>query len=427
MSARLDLALLLFQQSRYELADRELRAELAVDPANVLAHALLALCLAEREQLDQAAHEAEEAVRLGPLMSFAHYTMARVLFDRRRLKESEAAIAMAIQLDPEDADFASLLASIRFHQRRWSDALEAAERGLAFDAHHVGCTNLRAMALIKLGRKQEAGATIDAALARDPENPVTHANPGWALLEQGEPARALHHFREALRLDPQGEWARMGIVEALKAKHILYRLMLRYFLWTSKLSGKAQWAVILGLVFGQNLLRRVTVQVPALAPFAGPMLLLVFVFLILTWIADPLFNLLLRLNRFGRLALSHEQVVASNWLGGCILAALASLATYGALRAWRWDCPELLIAGINFGFLVLPVAATFGFEPGWPRRVLGLFTILLALAGPGTALLSMVVTRPEQLLSLAEIHRNYFMGVILSSWLAVGLRSVKPV
>ena len=40
----------------------------------------------------------------------------------------------------------------------------------------------------------------------------------WALIEQGEHEQAMEHFREALRLNPQLDWARQGIVEAMKAR-----------------------------------------------------------------------------------------------------------------------------------------------------------------------------------------------------------------
>src|SRR5262249_19742642 len=156
------------------------------------------------------------------------------------------------------------------------------------------CNNLRAMALVKLGRPAEAGATIDAALARDPENALSHANQGWAYLERNEPAKALEHFREALRLDPTSAWARMGVLSALKARNPVYRVMLQFFLWTAKLSRQAQWALLLSFILGQSLLRSIGQSYPALAPVVYPIGLAIFGFLVMTWIADPLFNLLLR-------------------------------------------------------------------------------------------------------------------------------------
>ena len=59
-----------------------------------------------------------------------------------------------------------------------------------------------------------------------------------------------------------------------------------------------------------------------------PVLVLSFAFLMLTWISSPLFNLLLRFNRFGRLALSRDQRIASSWIGGCFVLAAVSFVVY---------------------------------------------------------------------------------------------------
>ena len=112
--------------------------------------------------------------------------------------------------------------------------------------------NLRAMALVNLGRKREAAEAMRGTLAKDPQNAFSHANQGWTLLHQGDHAQGLEHFREALRIDPELDWAAAGTVEALKARHLLYRLMLRYFLWMSRLGGRARWGVILGVLFASR-------------------------------------------------------------------------------------------------------------------------------------------------------------------------------
>ena len=309
MNAHFDRALLLYQQSRYDLAEQELRQALAEEPNDASSHALLSLCLCNRKEFPAATREAEEAIHLAPDVAFTHYALAYTLYHRDQLQQAEAAIQQALELAPWDADYHALLASIRFAQRRWADALEAAEHGLSFDAEHTGCVNVRAMALVKLGRRAEAGATIGEALRRDPEDALTHANQGWTLLEQSQPEKAMEHFREALRLEPNLEWARQGIVEALKARHWLYRQMLRYFLWMSRLSSRARWGVLLALLFAQQVLA--SAVPPALAPLGDILFWCLLVFVLLTWTADPLFNLLLRLNRLeDALAVSRRHLAA---------------------------------------------------------------------------------------------------------------------
>lgn len=99
----------------------------------------------------------------------------------------------------------------------------------------------------------------------------------------------------------------------------------------------------------------------------------------MTWLAYPLFNLLLRVNRFGRLALSREQTVASNWVGACVFLALAGLlgmAIVGADSSW-------MFVAMVFSFLMLPLAGVFRCSPGWPRKTMIACTIFVALVGFG--------------------------------------------
>ncbi len=379
MNPNLERALLLYQQSRHELAENELRQALAAEPRDAYAHALLGLCLAKREQFDEATEETRQAIHLVPDFAFAHYAHASVLDDRNRFSEALTAINEAIRLEPEDADHHALLASIHAQERRWNESLNAAEQGLQFNPEHVGCTNLRAMAMVNLGRKDEAGRTIDAALAKNPDNAHTHANQGWTLLHAGDAKKAAEHFREALRLDPQNEWARQGIIEALKARNFLYAIMLKYFLWMSRLSSGAQWAIIIGGYFGNRALGAVAKSNPDLAPWILPVRILYLVFVLMTWLAYPFFNLLLRLNRFGRLCLSREETVASNWFGVCLLLALAGL---GLCALNGFAAPWIAIP-LVFGALLIPVSLVFKCHVGWPRTVMKIIAISLAITGVG--------------------------------------------
>jgi len=409
---------LLFSQRRYDLAVEELRLALAEDPENAQAHSFLGICLSELGRYGEAEREAGEGIARAPDQPLPHYAMAVVLMSRRRPEEALRAAEEAVRLDPADADHHCLRAQVLFALRRWPDALAAAERGLEQDAEHAGCANFRAMALVKLGRKDEAGRTLDAALARDPEDALSHANQGWALVERGEIPKALEHFKEALRLDPELEYARAGIVEALKARNFLYRWMLRYFLWMNRLSGKAQWGIVIGGYLGYRLLDGLADANPRAAPFLRPVVWAYVAFALLTWLARPFFDLLLRLNRFGRLALSREQTAASNAVGACLLLALGALAGHFLVS------PAFLPAALFFGLLLIPVAGTFRVPEGWPRRlmlgVLGVF-LLMGLAFYG--ILFGVIPLPVE--TGLHLALAFAVGVFLSQFLVNGLVGVR--
>ncbi|MEJ7812691.1 MAG: tetratricopeptide repeat protein [Gemmatimonadaceae bacterium] len=410
-------AFVLFEQRRYDHAARELRQAAADDPGDAFVRALLALCLSEQEQFGDAMREADEAVRLDPEMPFAHYARASVLADRDKLSDASRAVDEAIRLDPEHADFHALRARVLYAQERWASALAAAEAGLALDAEHTGSTNLRGLALRQLGRADEAHATLDGALERDPENAFAHASRGWLMLERRDHAKAMEHFAEALRLEPGLGFAREGLVTALKARYAVYGVMLRYFLWMSKLDRRTRMFVVLGGVFASRLLRSLAKDTPALRPIVWPLLGAYFLFVLLSWTADPLFNLLLRFNRYGRRALTRDETVASNWVG----LAIAGAATLG-LAALAFRSSAFAVGAAGCLLLLLPLGGVFHTRRGWPRRVMAVYTAVAAAAGAlGLALWLAAPASADVPAGALTLLVIFFGGAVLSGWVANGL------
>jgi Tfp pilus assembly protein PilF len=398
MSTHIERAQLLINQSRYELATKELQKALAADPADPRAHALMAICLAEQKKFDQADSEARQAVTLAPDLPYAQYTMAYVLYQRDALSEAERAINKALQLDLWDADYFALLAQIKYQQKRWQEALAAAESGLEIEAEHMPCINLRAMALNQLGRAKEAGQMLEEALAQDPENALTHANRGWTALQRGDAKNALEHFRESLRLDPTNELARSGMVEALKARYFVYRLMLKYYFFMSRLSGRAQWFVLLGILF-----------VAKVIPF---LFIPYLIFVLLSWTSDPLSNLLLRLNRYGRLLLSKEEILASNLVGGLLLMAAVSLI----IAALTMNLQAIIVAA-GCVMMTIPVAGSFSIDKPGPRKAMFIYTGVM-----GAILLVVIaISLTGSTLGTAPMA-IFVIGFLLFGWITNGIK-----
>ncbi|HET90519.1 MAG TPA: tetratricopeptide repeat protein [Chloroflexi bacterium] len=423
MPAPLERARLLLQTRRYEEAEAVLHQALAGTPGNSQAHALLALALYRQDQDEEALQQVQIAIGLAPDHAHHHYIRALILLDMEREAESMAAIREALRLDPTVTGYYGLLGQLYMQKRAWQQALEAAETGLQLDPEDVQCANLRAMALVKLGRLEEAGQTIGAALACDPENSLTHANQGWAMLHRSKPEHALVHFREALRLNPMLDWARQGIVEALKAHNVIYRLMLRYFLWVSRLTTSQQWGVIAMSSGALTALRTIVRQVPVLWIIALPLLLLYRLFAFLTWTARPLFALVLRLDPFGRLALPREEIVASNWVGACLLVSLVSLLLVLPLGAaslfadWPVVAPAFLLLSAAAFLLMMPVAGVFRRPPGGRRVILAVYTGLLGMVGLVAFLFALTGAAWGIGVGMA-LGMAFFLGWTLYSWLA---------
>ena len=346
MEAHGQKAAILFDQGRYAQAADELRAALADDPNEPAPYALLGLTLSILRKEREAMDAARQAVALEPDGAFAHYALAQVHFNFGRHDEACEAVREALRLDPHEPDYHALVARAELARDQWAEALAASDRALACDPEHVESLNLRSLALAFLGRNDEARATSARALEMAPENDETQSAAGRALLHAGDSEGALAHFREALRLDPHSEPARIGFLEALKARHQVYRWMLMFFLWMGRQSTAVSWGVVIALVLGRNALRTISREYPALAPIAIPLGMALLLFLLLTWIADPLFNLFLRFDSAGRHALSPRQRAASNYLVALVVALVAIAVAAIFVQGPRWPFPRW--AGCSF-------------------------------------------------------------------------------
>jgi tetratricopeptide (TPR) repeat protein len=436
MSIHLSRAQLLIQQDRYELAEEHLRLALTEGTETATAHALLALCLLERDEFDEATREAQQSIHDAPDQALGFHALATIQYKQNRLNEVQATIAEAIRLEPWNAVHFSILSSVEAERYRWPAALAAAEQGLAGDPDHIGCNKLRAIALVNLGRKAEAGQSIDATLAKNPENAVTHANQGWTLLHQHQPLEAMRHFREALRLEPNLEWARQGIIEAMKARFFLYRWLLTWFLWLTRFPPKVQLALTLGLLFGRSLLANLMQMVPFLEPFSLPLTIAYVLFVWMTWTAPALFNLVLRLDSFGRLVLNASERLESTLVGVCLV--LCFLCGSSALFFDRSIAGMAGLAGLLYLGLMLPLSATFR-QPAGRRKLFAAYTAGVAVCvvvatyqslnccyqGSSSLEPQLAAARIDEFKAAGDSALQWLKysmwGIVLSTWLGAGL------
>jgi tetratricopeptide (TPR) repeat protein len=319
-------ATLLIEHRRFEDAERELRVILNSEPNHPYALALIGLSRTELGKHDEGLDYLRQAIGHQPDNPYFLYLVGLIYLRKDNLKEAQKFLLSALSLDPHNADYFGVIALIKLQETQWDEALTYANRGLQADPENLVCLNARSTALLKLDRKEESYQTIKEALQNDPHNSYTHANLGWGLLEKGEHVKALESFREALKLDPENAHAKAGLVEALKAKYWFYRVFLRYVFWMTNKNAKYQWIFIIGLWFLVRMLNSLADSNPAIAPYVNPIVYLYAIFAISTWILEPLSNLFLRLNVYGRYALTPDQTRASTFTGIGFLLTLAGLA-----------------------------------------------------------------------------------------------------
>lgn len=369
--------MVLFEQGRTRDAADRFREALSSAPQDPRSHAMLSLCLSRDEDFTAATAEAELAVSHDPELPLGFYALAFAMMSRNRDDQAREAIERAISLDRTEPNFHALLGQLYLRKSLWRMALHAADDGLAFDPQHSACLSIRSTALVQLGEREAAAVTMHEALANDPEDTWLHANQGWALLHRGQPKEAMKHFREALRLDPTNEFAKAGVVEALKASFFLYRWLLRYFLWMSRFSPRVQNGIMIVGFFAYRMLSGYAASHPEVRPFVTPLLIAYSIFALMTWLAAAFFNLLLRLHPYGRYALSPEQKRTSEIVGGLLLLTVIFVVCALTLEPTdRW----VTLALTSF-ITALPASVILRCANGWPRYTMIAITLTLVALG----------------------------------------------
>lgn len=374
------------------MAEEEIRLAMGEHHDDPWLHTFLGVSLIGQNRSKEALESVGTAISLAPDLAFPHNLLSQIHLQLGEVKEAKAAILEAIRIDPMVASFHVHLAYIFFSQGEWESALVAAEQGLSLDPEEVDGLNIRGRILVKLGRTPEASEAFQTSMNRDPDNTYTHINRGWALLEEGDYDRALDHFREGVRLDPNNTDAKAGLVEGLKAKYWIYRAYLKFAFSLEKLSSKARWGLMIGLIV-------IVKIVPFLAPFY-----LAFIFF--SWFSDLLFSTLLRFNVYGRYALNKKQVNYSN-----IFSALLVSGTSSLIGGLAGGMDLLSSLGIVLLALLFPVAGTYNRNTEKSRKRSMIYTFILA--GVGSLFL---ITEAMNMEVAGTLFLGFMLGAVGYTW-----------
>lgn len=402
----LERAHLLMAHDRPEEAEKTLRGWLAENPEDDRAMAFLARALFFQDRNDEAVEVARAAVGLDPDDSYNHWIHARALACRNDTKEALAAIEEAIRIDPDEPRSYSLKAMLLSGMSRNEEALEAIDTALSLTPEEADLLTNRAMILNALNRPGEAKAAVEASLRLSPDQSDSHTEMGWAHLRDGNAKAAANSFMEALRIDPEDDRARAGIVEALKARIPLYRWILNFFFWLGSMSSRARWGVILGLYFGSKILKAVARTNPEYQPFLYPLLGIYIVFIFLTWTASPLCNLFLRMHPVGKHALDADDKLASSLVGLLLLSCII-MGIAGAVLS----IPALMISGLAGLLYMIPLSGAFQFSAGPVRKKMMIFTSGIGLCGIAALASALIGDFKFELLAI------YFLGCFFYSWI----------
>jgi tetratricopeptide (TPR) repeat protein len=390
IDAFLHKAQLLLEHGRPSEAEKQLINVLQQEPENPQGLTLLARCKYEQRQYMEGIAIIQRAIKLSPLEDYYFYLLAFGNYQQNNNKAAQQDLARAIELNPYSPDYFGLFALILIEEKNFKRALATANEGLAIDAENITCLNARSTALNKMRRTDDAIKTMQNALDQDPENDFTHTTVGWNLLEKGRNRDATKHFKEALRLNPSLEGARVGLKESLKSKILPYKWLLHYSFWINNQGKKARWAIPLALFLIVRLIAGATGSGKDGFGWLGGIIIGVYLLFVATsWIINPLANFFLLFNNDGKYALTNNEkwnailLISSFFI--TIILFLSSLYSRDAHAANGLQIAALIALSLSFplGHMQIPIRFTDNSRLQW-------YSILLVTGGLVALILSVL-------------------------------------
>lgn len=371
--SELSHGLLLQDQGRLEEAEACFYGVLAREPDNDFVYGRLALCqMSQPGKKRRALDTIAEAIRLRADEPFYHSVRALILSDLHRGKEALESADEAVTLNPEDSFALSAKCSAYCSMDRWAEAEEWGRKALSIDGDNAMAANLLAHTLRMQGKSALNAEAVERLLAADPEDSFAHVNAGWSALQMKDQSRAEMHFREALRLDPESDMAREGLIESFRARSRFYRLYLSYCFFMQRFTGGKQWMIILGIYALYHVAKNVLETIsPA---FAGGLVLLWLALVLWVWLAPGIGNFLILLDRSARLALKNaerNQGIAVG--GGLLLGGITGIAGYFG------NYPPAMLAGLGLVASTVPASLSFDNDSRKGRYLFGGITASIYL------------------------------------------------
>jgi len=399
----------LISQGRIDDADKQIRAYLENEPTSEYGRYLLAYILyfngksKESEQITlQLQHEDPENPAYLALL-------AEINIKEEELDAAEQKVNTLLQMAPYRAEFHNMMSRVKFAQRYFDSALKYANSALEIDPENIEALNQKTMIAGLLGDTQSAKNTILEALEKSPEDPYTIANHGHQLLKEGKVKEALERFSEALAINPTNHMARYGMQEAMKSKFFLYRLFYKYFALMSRLTANGSWTFLIGTYILYRGLNHVARTNEALSPFITPLVYLLLAFFILSWVINPLMNLYLMTNQYGRLLLDEDDKKMAKYTGASLLLALVGFGLYFTLGG-----DTNLMTGIFFVGMMIPLGTFLSPYDEKKKKTLTIFTLAILIAGVLGLFLNIQMLFSTSLLGLFG-YQIYMNSVSISS------------
>jgi tetratricopeptide (TPR) repeat protein len=191
------------------LAEKHFRKTLEMYPRHVYGLINLGLLLIQQGS-DEGLEYVRRAVSVRPQWGLSHYWLALSLEEAGDEFEAASAAERSAQLDPRNPKYLAAAKRLLYAAALRASREQDLERSLEFldrlQAHEPGYGDslfLEGFVLQKMKREAEAIDRYRLFLADNTSHVQAEFNLGYALMDQGEPSKAIQHFERALVLRPE--------------------------------------------------------------------------------------------------------------------------------------------------------------------------------------------------------------------------------
>jgi tetratricopeptide (TPR) repeat protein len=345
-----DRAQILIEQGRYDLAETELREEIAENPNLDRGYGTLALCfINERKLTSETLELIQHALSLDAENDWNYYVLAIYWYHRNDFDRAVVAIKIAIEIESNSYFYFYILASVLadrgqakfeldtttnriFHLIRVSyfirpylkSVFPSLEKSLALNPQYLPALNLQTNLLGATGQIKRALHSSRAALEIDPDNAIAHRLHGQILTDCGIYSEAVEYFQSALRIDPTYNQAKQGLLEAMRSQYWIYP-------WISITNWRGRLVFLLTFPIGIIAISLIRNTLDASALDKTHLELFIYsiisTIVILSFPSQLIFNLFLRLEEKNKLLINIQDAIVVNYTTGLTTTILFSIYT----------------------------------------------------------------------------------------------------
>ncbi len=150
-------------EGRLPEAEQRLRQYLALRPGDATAHYGLGRVFHRELRDDEAAEELHRSLALQPAQTESHYELGSLALAAHRDEEAQAEFGAALERDPRHAGALAGSGALALRRKEYPRAAELLRQSLALDPAHPETHRSLALALAKLGRKEESEQELATA------------------------------------------------------------------------------------------------------------------------------------------------------------------------------------------------------------------------------------------------------------------------